>query len=84
MCIITKVSETDVVGYRCACDIGWALANDLKSCISKRDKKFSSRRSVVDEAKSNVLVCFIFFFFLSLVIAIIILIAGWDSEDFGR
>lgn len=35
MCIITKVSETDLVGYRCACNIGWALSHDLKSCISE-------------------------------------------------
>ncbi|XKL63596.1 hypothetical protein PGB90_005960 [Kerria lacca] len=33
MCIITKVSESDNVGYRCACNIGWALSSDLKTCI---------------------------------------------------
>lgn len=45
MCIVTKVSESDEVGYRCACNIGWALAHDLKTCTSKRDKKiFQSTR----------------------------------------
>lgn len=42
MCVITKVSESENLGYRCACNVGWALGNDLKTCISKLDINFAS------------------------------------------
>lgn len=38
MCVVTKVSESEILGYRCACNIGWALSSDLKTCISKYTK----------------------------------------------
>lgn len=35
LCIVTKVSESDNIGFRCACHIGYALMADLKTCGCK-------------------------------------------------
>lgn len=33
MCIVTASSDQNYrLGYRCACDIGWRLANDMRNC----------------------------------------------------
>lgn len=32
MCVITSLGMDKELGYRCACNIGWMLSNDLKSC----------------------------------------------------
>lgn len=36
MCIVTAGSEgVGSLGYRCACNIGWRLAQDLRNCNCK-------------------------------------------------
>ncbi|XP_065212524.1 low-density lipoprotein receptor-related protein 2-like [Planococcus citri] len=50
MCVVTKLNESDALGYRCACNIGYALSNDTKTCIVvsefllySRDRHIKSR-----------------------------------------
>lgn len=36
MCIVTASSENEhQLGFRCACNIGWMLASDLRNCYCK-------------------------------------------------
>ena len=35
MCIVTVGDGMGVLGYRCACNIGWMLGSDQRQCNSK-------------------------------------------------
>jgi low density lipoprotein-related protein 2 len=35
MCIVTAVDGTGMLGYRCACNIGWMLGSDQRHCNRK-------------------------------------------------
>jgi len=39
MCIVTVGEGVGMLGYRCACNIGWMLGSDQHQCNRKLNKK---------------------------------------------